>query len=462
MNHKISIFLFSLLLLSTLAMSQRYEQKPPEKTRILFLLDASGSMLGQWNDGRLKIDVAKQILGDLVDSLKVNKNLELALRVYGHQYDKRLQVCTDTKLEIGFRANNHQDLGLKLKTIQPKGTTPIAYSLEQAANDFPTSNKVRNVIIIITDGLESCDGDPCAVSLALQKKNIFLKPFVIGLGLSEDYSKNFDCLGKFFDVTNVNDFRESLDEAIRQTLDKTTVSVELLDHRNQKIVKDLNVSFTNRITGESLYDFVHYRDQQGRPDTVEIDAIPDYDLTVYSVPPVTLKNVTIIPGKHNVIPIKIPQGTLSLSMPGYSEYGRKIPVVVRKPNGAEILNKQEFKETYQYLAGTYDLEIFTFPKTIITGYKILPGQNNNISLEKPGVVNFVFGARGFGSLYQWIDSEQVWVHNFPYTTTQWTTAMQPGKYKLVYRADYAKGSKYTKVKEFTVTSGSTQTINVNQ
>lgn len=444
-------------------LAQRYEQKPPEKTRILFLLDGSGSMLGTWNDGRLKIDVAKTLLGDLIDSLKVNKNLELALRVYGHQHDRRLQVCTDSKLEIGFRANNHQDLVLKLRTIQPKGTTPIAYSLEQAANDFPTADKkIRNVIIIITDGLESCDGDPCAVSLALQKKNIFLKPFVIGLGLNESYTDSFGCLGRFFDVTDVQEFRESLDEAIRQTLDKTTVSVELLDHRNNKVVKDLNVSFTNRTTGESAYDFVHYRDRAGRPDSVEIDAILDYDLTVYSVPPVTLKNVNINPGRHNVIPIKIPQGTLSLTMPGYSEYGRKIPVVVRRNNGAEILNKQEFRESYQYLAGTYDLEIFTMPKTIIKGYQISAGETNTVTLAKPGVVNFILGAKGFGSLYRWNNTEQEWVYNFPYSTTQWTTAMQPGKYKLVYRADFAKGSKYTKIKEFTVTSGSTQTINVNR
>ena len=443
--------------------SQRYEQKPPDKTRILFLLDGSGSMLGQWNNGQLKIDVARSILTDLVDSLKENTNLELALRVYGHQYGRQLQVCTDSKLEIGFRANNHQDITLKLKTIQPKGTTPIAYSLEQAANDFPADKNVRNVIIIITDGIESCDGDPCAVSQALQKKNIFLKPFVIGLGLNESYTDAFACMGTFFDVTDIDELRGSLDEALKQTLDKTTVSVQLLDHNNQPTVSNLNVSFINRITNQPVYDFVHYRDQAGRPDTVEIDAVLDYDLAVYSVPPVTHKNIKIKGGVHNVIPVKVPIGTLSFKMDGLSEYGNTpIPVIVRPTGHREILNKQDFRQKYQYLVGNYDLEIFTMPKTIVRNYPLKPGQDNTITLPKPGVINVNLGARGFGSLYRMEEDKQEWIYNIPYETTQWTTAIQPGVYKIVYRADFAKGSKYTKVKTFTVTSGSTQSINLNR
>ena len=81
--------------------------------------------------------------------------------------------------------------------IKPQGNTPIAYSLSESADDFPGVSNYRNIIIIITDGLESCNGDPCQVSRDLQKKGIFLKPFVIGIGMSENYERQFGCLGEF-------------------------------------------------------------------------------------------------------------------------------------------------------------------------------------------------------------------------------------------------------------------------
>jgi Ca-activated chloride channel family protein len=94
------------------------------------------------------MDVAKTLLSNLVDSLKVNPKLELALRAYGHLYSKGAQNCQDTKLEVGFGIKNHDRIIKELQSISPKGTTPIAYSLEQAANDFPAGN-ARNIVIII-------------------------------------------------------------------------------------------------------------------------------------------------------------------------------------------------------------------------------------------------------------------------------------------------------------------------
>ena len=108
----------------------------------------------------------------------------------------------------------------RLKTLAPRGTTPIAYTLEKCADDFPTpsSASVRNIIILITDGIEECDGDPCAVSLALQKKGIVLKPFVIGVGLDQSYINSFGCIGKFYDASSETSFknRETKTETERE------------------------------------------------------------------------------------------------------------------------------------------------------------------------------------------------------------------------------------------------------
>lgn len=116
--------------------AQKVQQSLPEKTRILFLFDASGSMLAPWGN-QLRIDAAKEILSDLVDSLRVNNKVEIALRAYGHLSPAKEQNCKDTKLEIPFSANNHDAIIQRLKYIYPKGTTPIAYSLERQQMTSP-------------------------------------------------------------------------------------------------------------------------------------------------------------------------------------------------------------------------------------------------------------------------------------------------------------------------------------
>jgi Ca-activated chloride channel family protein len=188
-------FLIGLILFS----SDIYAQKTQEPVnRILFVFDASQSMLGRWQSGR-KIDIAKQLLTNITDSLKDVKNLEIALRVYGHQRSFPPQDCDDTKLEINFLPSEifADRIKGKLSMIKAKGTTPIARSLEEAASDFPKENS-RNIVILITDGKEECGMDPCAVSRLFAKKGIILKPFVIGIGLDQSWKKNLDCVGTFF------------------------------------------------------------------------------------------------------------------------------------------------------------------------------------------------------------------------------------------------------------------------
>ncbi len=197
-NLKSQISILALLLtfnLLSFDLSSQNHPKPNQPlTRILFVFDASYSMFGQWQSG-MKMDLAKKLLSEFLDSIDgSNENLELAFRPYGHQVPLRPErSCTDTKLEVPFGKNNIQAIKNKLKMINPKGTTPIAYTLEQCGDDFPTksSKSVKNIIILITDGIEECDGDPCAVSLALQKKGIVLKPFVIGIGLDQSYINSF-------------------------------------------------------------------------------------------------------------------------------------------------------------------------------------------------------------------------------------------------------------------------------
>ena len=206
-----AILLLWLLAFGATAQTGSDEKEKVITTRILFLFDASQSMYGRWQSD-MKITIARKIMSDLLDSLRDVPNLELALRCYGHTKDYPPQDCDDTRLEVPFGPDNIEKIKYKLKTINPRGTTPIAMSLERAGGDFPPGATCRNIIILITDGLEECNGDPCAVSLALQKKGIILKPFIIGIGKS--FKEQFDCVGTYFDATTEKQFSTALNIVI--------------------------------------------------------------------------------------------------------------------------------------------------------------------------------------------------------------------------------------------------------
>lgn len=447
-----NIIIILLLFIASATRAQVVQQQLPEKTRILFLLDGSGSMLAGWENNTNRMTAAKELLTNLVDSLKSNEKLELALRVYGHLYRRSSQNCKDTRLEVGFSKNNHAQIINKLKLIEPKGTTPIAYSLEQAANDFPTTSGYRNIVIIITDGIESCDGDPCAVSLALQKKGIFLKPFIIGLGLGKEYKKQFECMGEYFDAKDAKSLQTAVVKAINTSLDKTTASVDLLDINNKPTETNINVSFINTFTRESAFDFVHYRDKQGRPDSVVLDPVLTYDVVVNTLPPVVKRNVQLIPGKHNIISIKSPQGKLSINHQGGSAYSA-VKAIVRQKNKTSTVHIHDINSEHLYLVGEYDIEVLTLPRRHFKGVVVQQDQTTAVTLPNSGILNINNTFPGYGSIYEIKPSgEQEWVYDLNHESRV-TLSMQPGKYKIVFRADKAPGSKYTAIKTVNIESG---------
>ena len=452
---RLLLFLSLSNLLAMPALAQRkVQQKLPEKTRILFLLDGSGSMNGTWEGGRSRIEIAKEILTNLVDSLKDNKNLELGLRVYGHRYHRQANNCQDTKLEVPFGPDNHKAIINKLKEIVPKGVTPITYSMQEAAKDFPTAQGYRNILILITDGIESCGGDPCATSIELQKRGVFLRPFIIGLGL--EGGKVLDCAGRYIDSNNSSSFHNVLNDAIQTTFSKTTVSVELLDAGNKPTETNVNVSFLNDMTNTAAYEFVHYLDARGRPDSVEIDPVLSYTVIVNTVPPVVRKNVNIINGKHNVLRIPTPQGNLVVSQQGRNT---SFPVVVRLKGRKEILNTQNSNSLFRYLTGAYEIETLTLPRRTFD-VTIESNKTEKITLPTPGLVNINTISPGYGSIFEITDDgTEKWVCHLDEDRFRHSYNLLPGTYKIAFRIKEAGGSKYTGVKTFTLTPG--QTLNVS-
>lgn len=435
----------------------KVQQKLPEKTRILFLIDASGSMMEEWQrPNQTRWTVAKSIMSKLVDSLKQNSNLELALRVYGHKSPQEQKNCKDTWLEVPFKARNHALIINKLQEIKPKGVTPITYSLEQAANDFPAGPGYRNIVILVTDGIESCGGDLCAMSQAMQKKGVFLRPYIIGLGLQSE--KTLECAGKYVNADTPGKFYDVLNEAIESSFAKTTVSVSLLDASGRPSETNVNVTFINRQTGLPMFDFVHYLDPRGRPDTVQIDPVVEYDVIVNTLPQISRKDVKINIGKHNDLVIPAPQGNLVVQQEGRRD--NNLQSIIRQRGSTATLNVQGSNLQFRYLTGSYDVEVLTLPRRTFE-VDIQPNKTKTLLLPTPGVVNFNTISPGYGSLYEMKpDGSQVWVCNVNDMKSQFALTLLPGDYKIVFRVRQTTGSKFTALKKFTVNPGQTLIVNV--
>ncbi|HRZ77568.1 MAG TPA: VWA domain-containing protein, partial [Bacteroidales bacterium] len=407
---RVLAFLLPFLLLPGLVRAQPVEEKvpPPPLTRILFVFDASQSMFGRWQSD-MKISIAQRLLSEMLDSLSQVENLELALRVYGHQKPFPPQDCNDTRLEVPFGPANAKRIQHRLKTIVPRGTTPIAHSLEAASGDFPECDRCRNIIILITDGIEECGGDPCAVSRSLQKRGIALKPFIIGIG--RNFKKEFDCVGTYFDATSEQAFTTALNVVISQALNSTTAQVNLLDIHGKPTETNVNMSFYDNFSGKLKYNFVHTLNARGLPDTLVIDPLLEYNLVVHTLPPVHKDSIRLTAGKHTVIALDAPQGDLSLKMETTQRQSRETRAIVRRAGDASTLNVHYVNRSDKYLVGRYDLEVLTLPRMYIDNVDIRQSHTTTVEIPGPGIAVIQKTTQGFGSLYVERDNRLEWVYN---------------------------------------------------
>jgi len=444
------------LLIALFAPKLKAQQKAIPTTRVLFMFDASFSMSDTWQKHK-KIDIARRMLIELVDSLKTIPHLQMALRTFGADYPLYPQRnCQDTRLVVPFSPNNSADIEDQIKQIEPRGTTPIAYSLGKCADDFTDCSNCRNVIVLITDGIEECGGTPCDVSKELLKKGITLKPFVIGIG-RENFSDAYSCVGKFFDVKQEDDFRNVLKIVISQALNTTTAQVNLNDLEGKPTETDVAMTFYDEASGRRMYNFMHTINNNGNPDTITLDPNYTYHLVVHTIPEVDKHNIALTQGKHNIIAVKAPQGYLHVVMDGDNEY-RALATLIKKSGNDSTLNVQYVESTDKYIVGKYDLEILTLPRMYVKGVKVSESSTTTITIPQAGVANISKPAAGPISIYSVDGQKMVWVCNLDMKPMQESVVLQPGHYHVVYRSIDARETIYTVDKEFDINPGASTAL----
>jgi Mg-chelatase subunit ChlD len=146
------------------------------------VVDASRSMWGRMH-GEPKMVVAKEILQDV--SYWFPEDLNLALRAYGSTSPSDSADCADSALLVPFGDENREPIRAAIASLRPLGQTPIAYALNQAARDFGTLQDDR-AVVLVTDGIESCGGDPVQAARELREQGITVHLIGFGLGNGAD------------------------------------------------------------------------------------------------------------------------------------------------------------------------------------------------------------------------------------------------------------------------------------
>ena len=147
-----------------------------EGSRVILVLDASGSMWGQI-DGTAKMEIAKDVVGRVVGAWKPEN--ELGLVAYGH---REKGSCEDIEVLREPGALDAGDYMSAVKALNPKGKTPMTAAVRMAAESLKYTERKASVILV-SDGIETCGLDPCAVAEELEKLGVDLTVHTVGFGL---------------------------------------------------------------------------------------------------------------------------------------------------------------------------------------------------------------------------------------------------------------------------------------
>ena len=182
------------------------------------ILDASGSMAGALPDGTSKIAGAQRAIERLAAGLPAD--LAVALRAYGHASPKDKHDCRDTALLVPFGPASGQRAAVtaQAKALRPRGWTPITYVLQTAAADFPAGASER-VLVLVSDGKETCDGDPCALARTLAAGTPPVVVHTIGFAADDAARLQLACIaaatgGRSFDAATADQLAAMLATAV--------------------------------------------------------------------------------------------------------------------------------------------------------------------------------------------------------------------------------------------------------
>lgn len=197
---------------------ENYKYSGASDDMTLFILDFSNSMT-EYIDGEAKVNLMIDTMRQILPT--ISKNSRVGLRVYGHKMGfTPMDACRASSLIVPITTSNNYNILGSLRTVQPRGMTPITYSLKQAIkNDFLGFTGKKH-IILLTDGGENCDESPCKYVMELIKvrKDVSIDVIAFNIDNADDLAQ-LECTalvtsGKFYTANTAAELARSLNNSL--------------------------------------------------------------------------------------------------------------------------------------------------------------------------------------------------------------------------------------------------------
>jgi Ca-activated chloride channel family protein len=456
---------------------------PAQAGDAILILDASGSMWGQV-EGQTKISAARKAVDSILSKWKTTDRL--GLMAYGH---RAKGDCKDIELVVPVTAFDAGKIRSAVGALNPKGKTPMADSLRAAAQALRSSEN-KATVILISDGIETCSPDPCAVAAELKKAGVNFTAHVIGFDVTDPTAKNqLQCIaratgGVYLDAQNASGLENALGKAV-EAAQGTKVQSQAPAKPEPDPLADKNFRGIARLVAgadpisdtKSDVGWTFYKSNRGEKG--------DYIATVYGSPAAD----AIEPGDYVVavkygyvereFPFKVEKkiSTLDVTMDagyvtseGAVEGAGKVDGVtweVHTDKGEYVATDYEAVPKFVLAAGNYKLTLTKGASKTEKAFTLVAGDSINVSMTLDVgklAVSAVYAANG-PKVEQGIavevrrpaksDTEQpVWIATNYDPISQFD--LPAGRYEVVVGVGYAK-----RVFPAEVRSGDTTRVNFN-
>jgi Ca-activated chloride channel family protein len=330
------------------------QEKETPLSPILFIYDASGSMWGKLQD-KTKKEIASKVLSTSVNNLPDNQNVGLI--AYGH---RKKGDCNDIEFLVDLKNNSKDKVTKAVKGINPLGRTPLARSATMAIN-YLRNSETKATIILITDGIESCDGNICDVVSAAKAEGIDFKLHIVGFGLKEGEAKQLKCAaeaggGHYYDASDAGGLGDVLNEATASTIDKPNENFSVYTVKNgiaiDALVKVYDIKGKRKPISVRTYQDTAYFYLPPSTYNFEISPLENSDVDM-----ITVTNIESFEDKIVHKTISFDGGKLDVTVTNNNEGWDAVVKIIDKTTGETVANTRTYGriQTMEVNPGTYNV-----------------------------------------------------------------------------------------------------------
>lgn len=453
---------------------------------VALILDASGSMNGKLGNGEKKIIAAKTAVRELVG--RIPGSINLSFRAYGHQSHRSKKNCRDTQLLVPFGAAAQVSNTIvdRSEALNARGYTPITYVLGLAADDLKPLSGAKT-IILVSDGKETCEGDPCLLAKKLADADADLVIHTVGFGVDAPAKRQLQCIAKFGrgtyrEADSTPDLAMSMEAATKVTLKQEEVTIKVkrvlpgrlkITNGGYHVIRDaetgerVGAHTTSTRNGVKLKAGI-YNVQFGKNLVWKSVEVTAGETTVIAAGALKIKNnqyhrvldpetgkayvnysnstkqLPLPPGRYDVSfgravwrGVEISEGQVSVLDPGILKIRNHQYHKVKDPETGKSL--ASYSSSTRYLAlppGTYDVE---FGRALWRGVTLKAGEE---TVLKPGVLKIA------NNQYHHVRSAKTGKRVASYSNSSRSLSLPPGKYdvqfgKVAWPVELAEGKTTT-------------------